>query len=207
MSNDSTTSEPSFTWTNNGSRDEVGGGIEADSLDFDRQITIARPTEIVIDKSSMLESGAVRTIVQRDESLEYINVNEPSCSGKPLGILAGNNPGSVLTEAYIDSIRTMYVIPDNVVLRAPKEHEQADLDIPGWTCFYEYNFRQGFGFPVPSLGRRLLVYYDIVPGQLMPNSWRILMSLSVLREKYNLPFEIGSLLHNYYLKEHVHEKG
>ncbi|KAK3218046.1 hypothetical protein Dsin_012016 [Dipteronia sinensis] len=54
---------------------------------------------------------------------------------------------------------------------------------------------------------RLLEYYDIAPGQLMPNSWRILISLSVLSEKYNLPFGIGSLLHNHYLKKQVHEKG
>ncbi|KAK3221592.1 hypothetical protein Dsin_008617 [Dipteronia sinensis] len=207
MSNDSTTSEPSFTWTNSGSRDEVGGGTKADSLDVDRQITIARPTEIVIDSSSMLESGAVHTIVQRNESPEYIDVDEPSCFGRPLGILAGDNPGSVLTEADMESIRTLYGIPDSVVLRALKEHKRADWDIPGWTCFYEYNLRLGFRFPVPSLARHLLVYYDIAPGQLMPNSWRILISLSVLREKYNLPFEIDSLLHNYYLKEHVHEKG
>ncbi|KAK3225606.1 hypothetical protein Dsin_005468 [Dipteronia sinensis] len=155
----------------------------------------------------MLESGTVRTIVQRNESPEYIDVDEQLCSGRPLGILAGDNPGSVLTEADMDSIRTLYGIPDSVVLRAPKEHERVDWDIPSWTCFYEYNLRQGFRFPVPSLARRLLVYYDIAPGQLMPNSWRILISLSILREKYNLPFGIGSLLHNYYLKEHVHEKG
>ncbi|KAK3212859.1 hypothetical protein Dsin_017565 [Dipteronia sinensis] len=206
MSNDSLTSEPSFTWTNLGSKDDVGG-IEVDSLDVGRQITVAKPTEIVIDSSRILESGVVCAIVQRDKSLEYIDVDDPSCSGRPLGILVGNNPGSVLTEADMDGIRTLYGIPESVILRAPNKHERADWDIPGWTCFYENNPRQGFRFHVPSLARRLLVYYDIAPGQLMSNSWRILISLSVLREKYNLPFGIGSLLLNYYLKEHVHEKG
>ncbi|KAK3182784.1 hypothetical protein Dsin_030070 [Dipteronia sinensis] len=206
MSNDSSTSEPSFTWTNLGSKDDVGG-IEVGSLDVGRQITVAKPTEIVIDSSRILESGAVCAVVQRDKSPEYIDIDEPSCSGRPLSILAGDNPRSVLTEADMDGIRTLYGIPESVVLRAPKEHERADWDIPGWTCFYEYNLRQGFRFHVPSLARRLLVYYDIAPGQLMPNSWRILISLFVLREKYNLPFGIGSLLHNYYLKEHIHEKG
>ncbi|KAK3197867.1 hypothetical protein Dsin_021282 [Dipteronia sinensis] len=106
----------------------------------------------------------------------------------------------------MDNVRTIYGIPDNVVLRAAKEHEQADWDIPGWTCFYEYNFCQGLRFSFPSLARRLLVYYDIAPDQLMPNSWRILISLTVLREKYSLQFGLGLLLYNYYLKEHVHEK-
>ncbi|KAK3230425.1 hypothetical protein Dsin_002306 [Dipteronia sinensis] len=138
----------------------------------------------------MLEFGVVRTIVQGNESPEYIDVDGPSYSGRPLGILAGDSPGSVLTKADIDSIRTLYGTPDSVVLRAPKEHERADWDIPSWTCFYEYNFRQVFKFPIPSLARHLLVYYDIAPGQLMPNSWRNLISLFVLREKYNLPFGI-----------------
>ncbi|KAK3184904.1 hypothetical protein Dsin_032190 [Dipteronia sinensis] len=130
MSNKSSTSEPSFSWTTSDSKDEVGGGVEADSLDVDRQKTIARLTEIVIDKSNMLESGAVRTIVQRAESLEYIDVEEPSCSCRSLGILAGDDPGSVLTEDDMDIIRTLYGILDNVVLCAPKEHERADWDIP-----------------------------------------------------------------------------
>ncbi|KAK3230762.1 hypothetical protein Dsin_002643 [Dipteronia sinensis] len=100
----------------------------------------------------------------------------------------------------MDNLRMIYGIPDHVVLRAAKEHERADWDVPGWTCFYEYNFCQGFRFPVPSLARRLLVYYDIASGQLMPNSWRILISLTVLREKYKLKFGLCSLLHSYYLK-------
>ncbi|KAK3218045.1 hypothetical protein Dsin_012015 [Dipteronia sinensis] len=136
MSNESSTSEPSFSQTTSASKDEVGGGFEADSA----------------------------------ESPEYIDVEEPSGSGRPLDILAGDNPGSVLTEDYMDSIRMLYRIQENVVLRAPKEHERVDWDIPGWTCFYEYNFCQGFRFPIPSLARRLLEYYDIAPGQLMPNS-------------------------------------
>ncbi|KAK3222156.1 hypothetical protein Dsin_009181 [Dipteronia sinensis] len=98
-------------------------------------------------------------------------------------------------------------IPKSVKLCAVKKHERADWSIPGWTCFYEYNFRQRFWFPVSTLAQRLLMYYDISPGQLMPNSWRILISLTVLREKHGLNFELCSLLRSYYLKQHVHEKG
>ncbi|KAK2659154.1 hypothetical protein Ddye_005687, partial [Dipteronia dyeriana] len=107
----------------------------------------------------------------------------------------------------IDTLRTLYGIPDDVKLRGAKEHERVDWEIPGWTCFYEYNFHQGFRFPVPLLTRRLLVLYQIAHGQLIPNSWRILISLTVLREKYGINFGLGSLLHNYYLKENVSEKG
>ncbi|KAK3189014.1 hypothetical protein Dsin_028575 [Dipteronia sinensis] len=117
----------------------------------------------------------------------------------PLGILAGDNPGNVLTDE-MDNIRTINEIPDNIILCAAKEHERANWDIPGCTCFYEYHFHKGFR------AQRLLVYYDIAYGQLMPNSWRILISLIVLHEKFNLQFGLGSLLHSYYLKQQVHEK-
>ena len=53
----------------------------------------------------------------------------------------------------------------------------------------------------------MLLYYDIAPGQLMPNNWRILLSITVLRERYGINFGLGCLLHNYYLKEHVTTKG
>ncbi|KAK3192933.1 hypothetical protein Dsin_024243 [Dipteronia sinensis] len=206
MSNELTTLELNITCITSDSGDQVEEGVEAYLLDVERQITVARPTEVLIDKSRVLEIRVVCVVAQRVEHLEYIDVEELSCSGRPLGILAGENPGSVLSGDDMDNSRTIYGIPNHVVLRATKEHERADWDIPGWICFYKYNLRQGFRFPVPSLARRLLVYYDIAPDQLMPNSWRILISLTVLREKYSLQFEMGSLIHNNYLKEHVHEK-
>ena len=104
-------------------------------------------------------------------------------------------------------LREIYGIPRSVELRAPKEYEKADWDIPEWTCFYEYTLRLGFRFPIPQLVRRTLLYYDLAPGQLMPNTWRILLSLGVLSERHNIPFGMASLLHNYYLKENIHDRG
>ncbi|KAK3225768.1 hypothetical protein Dsin_005630 [Dipteronia sinensis] len=132
----------------------------------------------------MLESGVVHAIVQWVEFPKHREVEEASCSGQPLGILAGENAGSVLTNDDMGRLQSLYGIPKSIELCATKEHERADWAIPGWTCFCEYNLRHGFRFPVPSLARRLLVYYDIAPAQVKPNSWRILLSLTVLREKY-----------------------
>ena len=53
----------------------------------------------------------------------------------------------------------------------------------------------------------MLMYYDLAPGQLMPNTWRILLCLGVLCERRNVQFGLGYLLHNYYLKEHVGDQG
>ena len=55
----------------------------------------------------------------------------------------------------------------------------------------------------------MLLYYDIAHVQLMPNTWRILLSLSlgILSERHDVRFGLGCLLHNYYLKEHVTDQG
>ena len=53
----------------------------------------------------------------------------------------------------------------------------------------------------------MLVYYDLAPGQLMPNTWRILLGLGILCERNNIQFGLGCLLHNYYLKEHLTDVG
>ncbi|KAK4842344.1 hypothetical protein QYF36_019900 [Acer negundo] len=63
----------------------------------------------------------------------------------------------------LSGIRTMYGIPSDVELRAPREYERADWDIPRWMCLYEYTFRLGFRFPIPQLVRRMLVYYELAP--------------------------------------------
>ncbi|KAK1561765.1 hypothetical protein Q3G72_000119 [Acer saccharum] len=86
------------------------------------------------------------------------------------------------------------------------------LDKSPTSLIMEENLRSlrviyGFRFPVPQLVRRMLVYYDLAPGQLMLNTWRILLSLGVLCERRNVQFGLGCLFHNYYLKEHVGDQG
>ena len=52
----------------------------------------------------------------------------------------------------------------------------------------------------------MLLYYDITPSQLMPDSWRILLSLTILHERRELKCGLGCFLHNYSLKKHVSDK-
>ena len=184
---------------------------ETQSDDVDQRITVDESDLIAIDVRGILDRGGVRVaerdeIDERDDPLEDVEVAEASTSGQSTGVLK-DSPASLVTSDHLHYLRAIYGIPRSIELRAPLRKERADWDIPGWTCFYEYVLRLGFRFPIPPLARRLLVYYDITPGQLMPNSWRILLSLTVLCEKYNIEFNLGCLLHNYYLKEHVSDEG
>ena len=181
-------------------------GVDSRRVDVDRQVTKEDPSNVVaINTKSILEQAGVRAVATIVDHPEYIDVDEATTSGRPLGVLE-QSPASLISEENLCALSEIYGIPKEVELRAPKEYERADWDIPGWTCFYEYQLRLGFRFPVPPLACRLLLYYDLAPGQLMPNTWRILLSLGVLSERYNLPFGMGCLLHNYYLKEHIHDR-
>ena len=62
-------------------------------------------------------------------------------------------------------------------------------------------------FPIPKLIRDVCDYYEIAPSQLMPNAWRVLMSLESLIIRHGVECEIGEVLFSYYLKEHDKGKG
>ncbi|KAK0571946.1 hypothetical protein LWI29_023847 [Acer saccharum] len=207
MSSVDTVSDSLIDWTSSDIDGDEDGGVDSGLHDVDRLVTVEDPSKVVtINTRGMLEQGVVRAMASIVEHPEYVEVVEASTSGSPLGILR-DSLASVITEENLDSIRTIYGILEDVELCAPNEHERADWDIPEWTCFYEYTLRLGFRFSVPQLVRRMLVYYDLAPSQLMLNTWRILLSLGVLCERRNIKFGLGCLLHNYYLKEHVGDQG
>ncbi|KAL5752124.1 hypothetical protein ACOSQ2_022631 [Xanthoceras sorbifolium] len=52
-----------------------------------------------------------------------------------------------------------------------------------------------------------VAFFDIAPCQLMPNGWRLLMSIEVFHKKRGLPFSLGNLFHSYYMKGHKDESG
>ena len=62
-------------------------------------------------------------------------------------------------------------------------------------------------FPIPKLIRDMCNHYEIAPSQLMPNAWRVLMSLESLSVRHEVDYELGEVLFSYYLKEHDKDKG
>ena len=58
----------------------------------------------------------------------------------------------------------------------PNKEDRACHFFPGEVCFYESAFVCGLRFPVHPFLMELLNRFGIAPGQLMPNSWRIVVS-------------------------------
>ena len=77
-----------------------------------------------------------------------------------------------------------FQFPERVRVRLPNEKDRACHFFPrevcfyesAFVCFYESAFVCGLRFPVHPFLMELLYHFGIAPGQLMPNSWRIVVS-------------------------------
>ncbi|KAL5569074.1 hypothetical protein UlMin_025649 [Ulmus minor] len=122
------------------------------------------------------------------------------------GMLLKNPRSSVATED-IRLWRYLYGIPPSVEIRVPTAHERVDWVVPGWVAIYELMLKDGMRFPIPKLLRDVCDHYEIAPSQLMPNAWRVLMSLEGLNVRHGVDCELGEMFFSYYLKEHDKDKG
>ena len=85
----------------------------------------------------------------------------------------------------------------------PRKDERACAFAHGEVCFYEAAFSCGLRFPVHPFIMRLLHHLNLAPGQLMPNSWRIVISYMVIWTTISNGdmLTINEFVHLYRLKE------
>ena len=76
----------------------------------------------------------------------------------------------------LSRFKDKFQFPERVRVHLPSKGEWACNLFPGKVCFYESSFSCGLRFPVHPFLIELLDYFSIAPGQLMPNSWRIVVS-------------------------------
>ena len=85
----------------------------------------------------------------------------------------------LVTKAEFAALRERYQIPDDVEIRMPIEGERACWSRRSELCVNIEMFRAGFRVPVPKLVWEILNFYKVAPIQLMPNSWKNLMSFII----------------------------
>ena len=73
-----------------------------------------------------------------------------------------------------------FQFPEGTRARLPRKDERACAFAHGEVCFYEAAFSCGLRFLVHPFIMRLLHHLNLAPGQLMPNSWRIVISCMVI---------------------------
>ena len=72
---------------------------------------------------------------------------------------------------------------------------------------YEVPFKIGIRLPLRPLVTGVLSWYEIAPDQLMPNSWRILLSLEALATRLGFDYSIVDLFCTNYLRRHDTKTG
>ena len=60
---------------------------------------------------------------------------------------------------------------------------------------------------MPKLVSEVVPHFEIAPSQLIPNAWKILMTLECINMRHGIEFGLKELLYTYFLWEHDHEKG
>ena len=73
-----------------------------------------------------------------------------------------------------------FQFPEGIKARFPMKDEKACAFAHGEVCFYEAAFSCSLRFPIHPFIMKLLHHLNLAPGQLMPNSWRIVISCMVI---------------------------
>ena len=81
-----------------------------------------------------------------------------------------------LDDETLSRFRGRFQFPDRVRICLPHEEERDCHFSPREVCFYEAAFLSGLRFLVHPFIIELLGHCNIAPRQLMPNSWRIVIS-------------------------------
>ena len=76
----------------------------------------------------------------------------------------------------LSKFRDRFQFPKKVRISLPRQEERAYHFLLKEVCFYEAAFQSGLRFPIHPFIMELLNHFNITPRQLMPNSWRILVS-------------------------------
>ena len=137
-----------------------------------------------------------------------LEADEPESTASHLGegILL-TNPRLKVTKDELKKLKYLYKFPKSIEVRALEAHEMVDWVVPSWVALYDIAFKDGMRFLIPKLVSDVLDHYEIVPSQLMPNAWRILMALECLSMQHGVACKIGEVLFSYHLKEHDTNKG
>lgn len=99
----------------------------------------------------------------------------------------------------IEAFRELGKIPVEVELVSPVSL-RPDTCTNEYFVMYEYPFRIGFSWPFSPLVRSFLQEFNLSPGQLMPQSWRIIYVIERVTAEWKSPFRLNDLLVAYQAK-------
>ena len=107
-----------------------------------------------------------------------------------------------LDEETVSRFKDRFQFPDRVRVCRPTSEDRACHFFHGEVCFYEAAFTCRLRLPVHPFIMELLGFLGIALGQLMPNSWRIVVNCMEIWLATNEDMiKVSELVHLYRLKE------
>ena len=107
-----------------------------------------------------------------------------------------------LDDETVGRFKDRFQFPERVRVRRPTNEDRACHFFPGEICFYEAAFTCGLRLPIHPFIMELLGFFGIASGQLMPNSWRIVVNYMEIWLATNEDMiKVSELVHLYRLKE------
>ena len=133
---------------------------------------------LVVERRAMSELRLSELETGLSSSDDPVEVEANTATSDPCEIRAFHALGEVcsLDDETLSRFRGRFQFPDRVRVCLPYWKERACHLSPREVCFYEADFLWELRFPVHPFIIELLGHFNIAPGQLMPNSWRIVIN-------------------------------
>ena len=133
---------------------------------------------IVGEWRSMLEVRPSELETRLSSSNHPVDVEEDTAACGPREVKAFHTLGEVcgLDSDTLSRFRDKFQFPERVKVHLPHKKERACQLSPSEVCFYEVAFQCGLRFPIHPFIMKFFSHFNIAPGQLMPNLWRIVIS-------------------------------
>ncbi|KAJ9548562.1 LOW QUALITY PROTEIN: hypothetical protein OSB04_021105, partial [Centaurea solstitialis] len=98
------------------------------------------------------------------------------------------------------ALRKLSGLPDSAMLKVAGEIRPADAPA-GFFALFEYPFKIGFKWPYSPLSRAFMTRFNLSPGQLMPQFWRVIQVIERVTKDWGRPaFSVNDLLTAYSVK-------
>ena len=134
--------------------------------------------ELVDKQRVMLEVRSSDLDMGLSSSDDPVEVEEDTMVAGPREVKAFSTHGEEcgLDVETFSRFRDRFQFPKRVRIHCPHKGEQAYHFSLGEVCFYKAAFPCGLRSPIYPFIIELLSHFNIAPRQLMPNSWRIVIS-------------------------------
>ena len=149
--------------SNFGGHEDDRGDCSLYSVDFDFEWSGEPTFGDVLDECSVDMSSYDQVTFVGEAGKHSSMMSSP-------GRLLPHDPASKFVKSDLVIFRRRYDLPNSAWMWLPLNGEKVDWRILSWVPMYEVPFKIGLCFPVPLLVTGVLLWYEITPSQLMPNS-------------------------------------